>query len=100
MLAVEEAVLFLCEEGEGKEPGKRGKLLVKFADIKGEVEVEMVTAPSERNAEDIIGSLPQAVPAEDEANLSLRLLGKMVKDLKHLQYRQGSYLLMRVDSTG
>jgi NCS2 family nucleobase:cation symporter-2/xanthine permease XanP len=98
MLAVEEAVLFLCEENEGKD--QRGKLLVKFADIKGEVEVEMVTAPSERNAEDMIGNLPQAVPVEDEANLSLRLLARMVKDLKHLQYRQGSYLLMRVDSTG
>lgn len=100
MLAIEEAVLFLCEEGEGKDMGKRGKLLVKFADIKGEVEVEMVTAPSERNAEDMIGSLPEALPAEDDANLSLRLLARTVKDLKHLQYRQGSYLLMRVDSTG
>lgn len=98
MLAVEEAVLFLCDENDGKE--QRGRLLVKFTDIKGEVEIEMVTAPSERNAEDIIGNLPEATIVEDEANLSLRLLARTVKDLKHLQYRQGSYLLMRVDSTG
>jgi NCS2 family nucleobase:cation symporter-2/xanthine permease XanP len=101
MLAIEEAVLFLCEEGEGKAGGRRGnRLTVKLADRKGEVEIEMVTGPSDRNAEDILGSLPDAAPADDEANLSLRLLGKMVKDLKHLQYRQGDYLLMRVDSSG
>jgi NCS2 family nucleobase:cation symporter-2/xanthine permease XanP len=101
MLAVEEAVLFLCEEGDGKDRGRHAsKLTVKLAERKGEVEIEMVTGPSERNAEDILGSLPEAAPADDEANLSLRLLGKMVKDLKHLQYRQGDYLLMRVDSSG
>jgi NCS2 family nucleobase:cation symporter-2/xanthine permease XanP len=100
MLAIEEAVLFLCEEGQGREGEGRGKLIVKLADVKGEVEIEMVTGPGDRNAEDLIGSLPLAVPAEDEANLSLRLLAKMVKDLKHLQYRQGNYLLMRVDSAG
>ena len=84
-------MLFLCEERDGQEPGGRGKLLVKLAEVKGEVEIEMVTGPSERNAEEMLGNLPQAAPADDEANLSLRLLAKMVKDLKHLQYRQGDY---------
>ena len=100
MLAVEEAVLFLCEERDGKTLGKRGKLIVKLSDIKGEVEIEMVTGPSERNAEELLGNLPQVAPAEDEANLSLRLLANTVNDLKHFQYRQGDYLLMRVDSSG
>jgi hypothetical protein len=53
-----------------------------------------------RNAEELLSGLPEAVPAEDEANLSLRLLKKTVKDLKHMQYRQGDYLLIRVDSSG
>lgn len=100
MLAVEEALLFLCGEQEGKDAGKAGKLIVKFAEVKGEVEVEMVTGPNERNAEELLGTLPEAVPADDEENLSLRLLQRTVKDLKHLQYRQGDYLLMRLDSTG
>ena len=100
MLAVEEALLILCEEHEGKQPGKSGKLIVKLADIKGEVEVEMVTGPNERNAEELLGALPAAIPADDEKTLSLRLLRRTVKDLKHLQYRQGDYLLMRLDSTG
>jgi NCS2 family nucleobase:cation symporter-2/xanthine permease XanP len=100
MLAVEEALLILCEEHEGKQPGKAGKLIVKLADIKGEVEVEMVTGPNERNAEELLGALPAAIPADDEKTLSLRLLRRTVKDLKHLQYRQGDYLLMRLDSTG
>lgn len=97
MLAIEEALLVLCEEREGKDPGK---LVVKLADVRGEVEVEMVTGPKERNAEELLADLPEALPADDEASLSLRLLKKTVKDLKHLQYRQGDYLLMRLDSTG
>ena len=60
----------------------------------------MVTGPMGRNAEELLSSLPEAVPAEDEANLSLRLLKKTVKDLKHMQYRQGDYLLIRLDSSG
>ena len=100
MLAIEEALLFLCEEREGRDPGKPGKLLVKLADVQGEVEVEMVTGPKERNAEELLGDLPDAMPADEEENLSLRLLKRTVKDLKHMQYRQGDYLLMRVDSSG
>ena len=100
MLAVEEALLFLCEEREGKDPGKSGKLIVKLADVMGEVEIEMVTGPNERNAEELLGDLPDGVPTNEEENLSLRLLKRTVKDLKHLQYRQGDYLLMRVDSAG
>ena len=60
----------------------------------------MVTGPNERNAEELLSALPAAIPADDEKSLSLRLLRKTVKELKHLQYRQGDYLLMRLDSTG
>jgi NCS2 family nucleobase:cation symporter-2/xanthine permease XanP len=97
MLAIEEALLFLYDERQGRD---RGKLIVKLSDAKGEVEIEMVAGPSERNAEELLAKLPEAVPGDDETNLSLRLLRKMVKDLKHLQYHQGDYLLMRLDSSG
>lgn len=100
MLAVEEALLFLCEERQGKDRGKACKLIVKLADVRGEVEVEMVTGPKERNAEELLGDLPEGVPTDEAENLSLRLLKRTVKDLKHLQYRQGDYLLMRIDSAG
>jgi NCS2 family nucleobase:cation symporter-2/xanthine permease XanP len=102
MLAVEEAVLFLCEERESQNRGEaaRGRLMVRLADVKGEVEIEMVTAPSERNAEELMARLPDAEPQKIEENLSLRLLSRTVKTLKHLQFHQGDYLLMRVDSTG
>lgn len=100
LLAIEESLLFLCEEREGRDPNQAGKLLVKLAYVNGEAEVEMVTGPMERNAEELLSSLPEAVPAEDEENLSLRLLKKTVKDLKHMQYRQGDYLLIRLDSSG
>lgn len=102
MLAIEEAVLFLCGDGEDTEadPTRPRRLLVKLAHDKGEVEIEMVTAPSERNAEEALSRLPEAEPANVEDDLSLRLLARTVKNLKHLQFRQGDYLTMRVDSTG
>lgn len=102
MLAVEEAVLFLCEEREGRDPEAhgRGKLLVKLSHVKGEVDIELVTAPADRNAEEALSRLQDAQPANVEDDLSLRLLGRTVKGLKHLQFRQGDYLTMRVDSTG
>lgn len=102
MLAVEEAVLFLCEEQESQTADRpsRGRLIVRFAEVKGEVEVEMMTAPSERNAEEMIARLADAEPQNVEGDLSLRLLARMTKSLRHLQFRQGDYLLMHVDSTG
>lgn len=101
MLAVEEAVLFLCGEGEADAPegDKRRRLLVKLSTVKGEAEVEMVTAPSLRNAEEALAKLSEAIPADIGENLSLRLLARTVSSLKHLQFRQGDYLMMRIDST-
>ena len=102
MLSVEEAVLFLCEERErnSQNGDGNGRLIVRLADVKGEVEVEMVTAPSERNAEEMMGKLQDAKPQNVQDDLSLRLLARTVKNLRHLQFQQGDYLLLRVDSTG
>ena len=100
MLAVEEAVLFLCEERDDTAGKARERLVVRLTDVKGEVEIEMMTAPSERNAEEMLAHLPDAEPMNIEENLSLRLLARIAKNVKHLQFRQGDYLLMRVDSTG
>jgi len=102
MLAVEEAVLFLCEEEESQTANRlaRGRLMMRLAEVRGEVEVEMMTAPSERNAEEMVARLADAEPQNIEDNLSLRLLARMTKSLRHLQFRQGDYLLMQIDSTG
>lgn len=101
MLAVEEAVLFLCDEGEShtKKGETRERLIVRLFDVKGEVEIEMVTAPSERNAEELMKRIQDVAPQNIEDDLSLRLLARTVKSLKHLQFRQSDYLLLRVDST-
>jgi hypothetical protein len=72
---------------------------VKLTDVKGVVEVEMVTAPNKQNAEKIIASLPDTAVADSEENLGLRLLSRTVSNLKHMQYRQGDYLMFRVDSS-
>ena len=101
MLAVEESVLYLCEERENHAAKKErpGRLMIRLADVKGEVEIEMITAPNERNAEEMMSRLQDAAPQNIEDDLSLRLLARTVKNIRHLQFRQGDYLLLRVDST-
>lgn len=100
MLAVEEAVIFLCEEREATGAKGQGKLAVRLKEANGEAEVEMVTGPSERNLEELVAAASNAPQAEDQANLAIRLLAAVAKDLKHLQYKQGDYLSFRVDSSG
>lgn len=101
MLAVEEAVIFLCEEREamGAKAKGKGKLIVRLKESKGEAEVEMVTGPSERNLEELVAAASIAPPADDAGNLAIRLLAGVTKELKHLQYTQGDYLQFRVDSS-
>jgi hypothetical protein len=48
----------------------------------------------------MVARLADAEPQNIEDNLSLRLLARMTKSLRHLQFRQGDYLLMQIDSTG
>lgn len=99
MLAVEEAVIFLCEEREAAGGRGNGKLVVRLKENKGEAEVEMVTGPSERNLEELVAAAASAAPADDADNLTIRLLARVTRELKHLQYTQGDYLQFRVDST-
>ena len=99
MLAVEEAVIFLCEEQEAMGAKGKGRLMVRLKETQGEAEVEMVTGPSERNIEELIAAASTAPSADDGDNLAIRLLAGITKDLKHLQYTQGDYLQFRVDSS-
>ena len=99
MLAVEEAVIFLCEEQEAMGAKGKGRLMVRLKETQGEAEVEMVTGPSERNIEELIAAASTAPSADDADNLAIRLLAGITKDLKHLQYTQGDYLQFRVDSS-
>ncbi|WP_374332007.1 solute carrier family 23 protein [Aestuariivirga sp.] len=101
MLAVEEAVIFLCEEREalGKGAKGSGRLVVRLKETKGEAEVEMVTGPSERNLEELVTAASTANPADDTDNLAIHLLARVTRELKHLQYTQGDYLQFRVDSS-
>lgn len=102
MLVVEEALLFLYEERQAKDSknNARSRVLVRFAEVQNEVEIEMISAPSDRNAEELLTRLTKPTDFDNEHELSLQLLSGMVKNLKHLQYQKDDYLLIRVDSTG
>ena len=99
MLAIEEAVIFLCEEREAVGAKGKGRLMVRIKETKGEAEVEMVTGPSERNLEELVAAASVAPPADDAGSLAVKLLAGVTKELKHLQYTQGDYLQFRVDSS-
>ena len=72
---------------------------MRLKETKGEAEVEMVTGPSERNLEELVAAASSANPADDTDNLTIHLLARITRELKHLQYTQGDYLQFRVDSS-
>lgn len=100
-LAVEEGVLFLCEGAERRGVGARGasgQILIRLVERDGEAEVELVSGPTSRNAEAAIAALTRDADKHFAEDLSIRLLSRIAKDVRHLQYRQGDYVLFRVDS--
>ncbi|BBK40890.1 xanthine permease [Allostella vacuolata] len=104
MLAAEEAMLFLMEGQVGKDGrlgrGQPGQLLVRLRKVDEDAEIEYVSAPAGTNAETALAAIASAGSPDPEADLSLRLLRGMAKEVKHLQYHGTDYLLVRVDSTG
>lgn len=100
-LAVEEGVLFLCEGAErrnGDETRTSGQIQIRLVERDGEAEVELVSGPVSRNAEAAIAALSREGEGLVSEDLSIRLLSRVAKDVRHLQYRQGDYVLFRVDS--
>ena len=101
MLACEESLLFMLERRVGTEPAtSRERVHVSFTAVDGEAEVELVCAPSDVNVQAAVASLPETGESDPEADLSLRLLRAMTREIRHLQYHGVDYLLLRVDSRG
>jgi xanthine permease XanP len=100
-LAIEEAILLLCESEEkrtGQSPENKSLLRMTLVERDGEAEVEFVTGPLNRNFETTIQDLPSDAQAAEGSDLSARLLARIAKGIRHLQYRQGDYLTFRVQS--
>jgi NCS2 family nucleobase:cation symporter-2/xanthine permease XanP len=101
MLACEEALLFLLEQRAGQEPATaRERVHLRFTAVDGEAEVEIICAPADVNVQTALASLPDSGDTDPEADLSLRLLRAVTRDIRHLQYHGVDYLLLRVDSRG
>jgi NCS2 family nucleobase:cation symporter-2/xanthine permease XanP len=101
MLACEESLLFLLERRMGTEPAAtRERVHLSFTAVDGEAEVELVCAPSDVNVQAAVASLPETGESDPEADLSLRLLRAMTREIRHLQYHGVDYLMLRVDSRG
>lgn len=101
MLACEEAMLFLIEQRSNKDPATtRERVHLRLSAVEGDAEVELICAPSDVNVQAAVSSLPETSASNPEADLSLRLLRGMTRDIRHLQYHGVDYLLLRVDSRG
>lgn len=101
MLACEEAMLFLLEQRTTQVPTtKRERVHIRFTAVDGEAEVEIICAPADVNVQTAVAALPETDDKDPEADLSLRLLRAMTRDIRHLQYHGVDYLLLRVDSSG
>lgn len=101
MLACEEAMLFLLEQRTNLEAKTaRERVHIRFTAVDGEAEVEIIGAPAEVNVQTAVASLPETADTDPAADVSLRLLRAMTRDIRHLQYHGVDYLLLRVDSRG
>jgi xanthine permease XanP len=100
-LAIEEAILFLCQAEElrkGKNSETSSVLRLNLIERDGEAEVELITGPLGRNFEAAIQDLSDDGSTNDDTELSARLLSRIAKEVRHLQYQQGDYLTFRIDS--
>lgn len=100
-LACEESMLFLLEQRAGQEAAAgRERVHLRFTAVQGEAEVELVCGPSDVNVQAAVSELPATAETDPEADVSLRLLRAMTREIRHLQYHGVDYLLLRVDSRG
>lgn len=100
-LAIEEALLFLCQTEECRQSTSEGRPAVvrlNMIEQNGEAEVELISGPLGRNVEASIQDLPEDATAGSGDQLPVMLLSRIAKDIRHLQYQQGDYLTFRVDS--
>jgi xanthine permease XanP len=97
MLACEESMLFLLERRASREPATaRERVHISFTVVEDEAEVELICAPANVNVQTAISTLPESSESDPEADLSLRLLRAVTRDIRHMQYHGVDYLTLRV----
>lgn len=100
VLAAEEAYLFLLEQSAVHKSETPGQLHVRISQRDDDAELEYISAPAGTNVESALRSADAAGQGPAEADISLRLLRAMTKEVKHAQYHGVDYVVLRVDSTG
>ena len=63
------------------------------------MELEYVSSPSNVNAGSALKAVIDVGEEDFEAVLAWRVLRRLAKEVKHLQYHGTDYLLVRVDTT-
>lgn len=100
VLAAEEAYLFLLEQSAVHKSETPSQLHVRISRRDDDAELEYISAPAGTNVESALRSVEAAGQGPAEADISLRLLRAMTKEVKHAQYHGVDYVVLRVDSTG
>lgn len=96
-LVGEEALLFLLRKEEEIQRDEVLPIPVSAREVDGVLELELISGPDAENIETLVGELREGgrVSAEDAG---LRILGHLAAELRHEQFHDRNYLLVKVDS--
>ena len=97
-LVGEEALLFLLRKEEEIQRDELLPIPVSAREVDGVLELELVSGPDAENIETLVRELPE----EDRVSVGdvgLRILGHLATELRHEQFHDRNYLLVKVDST-
>ncbi len=96
-LAGEEALLFLITKEEEAERAGEAAIGVSARESEGVIELEFASGPGAANIEILVRDLDDAdrAPSDDAG---LRILRHLAKELRHEQFHDRNYLMVRVES--
>ena len=95
--AGEEALSSLLQPGNERPEGKPTRLIVTARPEGRSVELEFVTAFEDENLEDRLTYLDEQAEAEDEREISFRLLRHYASSVRHQKYQGMDIVTVRVD---
>ncbi|MDX1384026.1 MAG: solute carrier family 23 protein [Thermoanaerobaculia bacterium] len=100
LLAGEEALLFLLdkeEEAAARRERDAGPIPLIVREQEGTIEMEFVSGPGSSNVEDLLREL-ETKDTVTEEDTGLRILGHLASEVRHEQFLDKNYLLVKVDS--
>ena len=95
--AGEEGLSSLLQPGNERPEGKPTRLIVTARPEGRSVELEFVTAFEDENLEDRLAYLDEQAEAEDEREISFRLLRHYASSVRHQKYQGMDIVTVRVD---